>query len=37
VTGEAAAAARTFKGTNGRSVQLLDLRNGLCILERNDG
>jgi len=30
-------AARTFKGTNGRTVQLLDLRQGLCILERSDG
>lgn len=30
-------AARTFKGSNGRTVQLLDLRQGLCILERSDG
>jgi hypothetical protein len=38
VTSEAAAAAaRTFKGANGRSVHLLDLRHGLCILERSDG
>lgn len=33
----ATGAARTFKGTNGKTVQLLDLRQGLCILERNDG
>jgi hypothetical protein len=31
------AAARTFKGNNGRTVQLLDLRQGLCILERSNG
>jgi hypothetical protein len=33
----ATAAARTFKGNNGRTVQLLDLRQGLCILERSNG
>lgn len=29
--------ARTFKGADGRTVQLLDLRQGLCILEKSDG
>ena len=38
VASEAASGAtRTFKGANGRSVQLLDLRQGLCILERSNG
>lgn len=32
-----AGAPATFKGPNGRSVQLLDLRQGLCILERSNG
>ena len=32
-----AGASRTFKGGNGRSVQVLDLRQGLCILERSNG
>lgn len=37
--GEAAStsSSRIFKGTNGRTVQLLDLRQGLCILERSNG
>jgi hypothetical protein len=37
--GEAASStsSRTFKGANGRTVQLLDLRQGLCILERSNG
>ena len=26
-----------MKGPNGRTVQVLDLRNGLCILERSNG
>ena len=38
VAGESAAGAtRTFKAPDGRSVQLHDLRNGLCILERSNG
>jgi hypothetical protein len=37
VAGEPAPGARTFKAPDGRSVQLHDLRNGLCILERSNG
>ena len=33
---EAAAGARAMKAANGRTVQLLDLRQGLCILERTN-
>jgi hypothetical protein len=31
------AVATGVKGANGRSLQLLDLRQALCILERNNG
>lgn len=34
---EGAAGAPAMKGANGRTVQLLDLRQGLCILERTNG
>ena len=33
----ATGAARIFKSADGRSVQLLDLRQALCILERSNG
>ena len=33
----AAGAAVAIKGANGRTVQLLDMRQGLCILERSNG
>lgn len=34
---EAANGALAIKGSNGNSVQLLDLRQGLCILEKTNG
>ncbi|MEO6269566.1 MAG: hypothetical protein ABIP08_04605 [Lautropia sp.] len=34
---EGAAGAPALMGANGRTVQLLDLRQGLCILERTNG
>lgn len=33
----AGVAGAAIKGIGGRSLQLLDLRQGLCILERNNG
>ncbi len=37
VEAEVRGSAATLKGPNGRSLQLLDLRQGLCILERTNG
>lgn len=36
-SGSGVGTAPAFKGSNGRTLQLLDMHHGLCILEYNNG